>query len=410
MDLSLLSISIQLIIISYFLLWLLLGFSSLIRDKKDMIKKGSPNDNHLVSVILPARDEENVITNILDDLSKQTFKDIEVIVVAHNCKDRTFERSIECSKHLTIPVRVERMITMEFGKGLGLQRGLLLSHGDLIIYFDSDSNVPPDYIEKMVKWIEAGNDAVQGKIVGKNQGYNKLTFLQHMENMTFMTAFWGGKSRLGLNAGIGGTGVMVKKKVLDAIGGYRNRLIEDFDLFLRLDLGGYKVAYAEDAHVFDEKVPDLKALIRQRSRWIAGHFELIRDYSLGKKLTLLRKNPIDFMQLYAPVLLIALWISLLMFFLPFMGITYWTISLAHWVPLTLFMIIMFALVLKRQGVTLLQSLKYSLALYGFCLHWYPALIKAFFVKGWIDTKTEHGYLRPCFWEQVFLSQVPIGNC
>ena len=389
-DLSFISIPIIVIVNAYCFLWVFLSIVYLTR-------KAEVDDpllqDHFVSVILPARDEERVIQNIIADLKAQTYKKLEIIVLAHNCKDKTYEKALETAKSVEVPVKVYKLTTSEVGKGIGLQYGLEKSKGDLIIYFDSDSVVPSIYIEGLIGWIERGYDAVQGNIVGSNPRYNRLTFLQHLENLIFMRIFWGGKHRLGLPAGLGGTGVMVKREVLDAVGGYQNVLIEDFDLFMRLNLGGFKVAYAENCFIYDEKVPSWRKLIRQRSRWMAGHFQLIKRYPIKTHLKLFLKNPIDFLQLFSPIFLLSLLIvTLLGFFRLFLPITYWETPLIIWLILTLFMNFLFAMVLKRQRIGFRQSCKYLPVLYLFCLHWYAAFVKSFFINGWSDTKTEHGLI------------------
>jgi len=387
-DLSFISVPLIIIINLYCFLWIFLSIVYLTcKTEVD----DPPLQDHFVSAILPARDEERVIQNIIEDLKHQTYKNLEVIVVAHNCKDQTYERALEVCESSGISIKVYKLTTKDVGKGIGLQYGLQKSRGDLVVYFDSDSKVPSTYIERLIKWFERGYDAVQGNIVGKNPNFNKLTFFQHLENLIFMRIFWGGKHKLGLPAGLGGTGVMVKREALDVIGGFKNVLIEDFDLFIRLNLAGFKVAYAENCFIYDEKVPSWGRLIRQRSRWMAGHFELIKRYSPKTHLKLFVKNPIDFLQLFSPVFMLSLWAVAFMSFFVLFPITYWTIPLIFWVSVTLLVNFLFTLVLKQQGVGVLQSCKYLTLFYLFCLHWYVVFVKSFFVHGWSDTKTEHGF-------------------
>lgn len=43
------------------------------------------------SILIAAKNEGNVITSLIDDLLKQTYKNFEVIVICHNCDDNTYE-------------------------------------------------------------------------------------------------------------------------------------------------------------------------------------------------------------------------------------------------------------------------------------------------------------------------------
>ena len=47
----------------------------------------------LCSIIIPARNEESVIKRTVLDCLKQTYQKIEVIVICHNCSDRTYEEA-----------------------------------------------------------------------------------------------------------------------------------------------------------------------------------------------------------------------------------------------------------------------------------------------------------------------------
>jgi hypothetical protein len=44
----------------------------------------------LVSIIIPARNEEAVITRTVSSCLLQTYENIEVLVICHNCTDRTY--------------------------------------------------------------------------------------------------------------------------------------------------------------------------------------------------------------------------------------------------------------------------------------------------------------------------------
>lgn len=387
-DLSFLSVPIFIIINTYCFLWIFLSVVYLTRKTE---VDDPPLQNHFVSVVLPARDEERVIQNIIGDLKRQTYKRLEVIVVAHNCQDKTYEKVLEASESSEIPIRVYKLNTKTAGKGLALQYGLRQARGDLIAYFDSDNRVSVTFIERMLEWIERGYDAVQANIVAGNAHYNKLTFLQHVEFSIIPKIICGGKHRLGLGSGIGGTGVMVTRKSLQAIDGFRNVLIEDYDLFLRLFSKRFKIAYAENCVVYDEKVPSWKSLIRQRSRWFAGHTQLLKEYLLTSPKILLR-SPVEFLILFNPICMLAvlgsLILSLLYLFAP---VTFLAIPLILWIGLIVFTNLLFSMVLIRQNFKFYLALILPYALYAYSLHSNIAFIKSFFVHSWSDTKTEHGF-------------------
>ena len=54
--------------------------------------------------MIPARDEEKVIQNVLLGCVNQIYEKMEVLVVAHNCKDRTAEKAEQIARkyHITL--------------------------------------------------------------------------------------------------------------------------------------------------------------------------------------------------------------------------------------------------------------------------------------------------------------------
>jgi len=71
------------ILIFWFIGWFLF------RNVKFLSYKKPKNNNFLISVIIPARNEEQNIGKILKTVKSQTLKPYEVIVVNDNSSDRT---------------------------------------------------------------------------------------------------------------------------------------------------------------------------------------------------------------------------------------------------------------------------------------------------------------------------------
>ena len=405
---SYITISISVFTSIYFFMWVSLSIVH-VSVKDEPLKKAKFNPHSpFVSIILPCRNEAGVISNAVEQSLNQTYKDIEVIVIAHNCTDQTAQIA---SQHQDPRLKVYEIKSEESGKGLGLTYGSKFASGEVIFYFDADSIIPKDYVEKIIDSMYSnGYDVVQGKIIGANPDYNWLSFLQHMENQLFLSLFWGGKQKLGLPSGLGGTGVAIRKKVLENIGGFRNVLVEDFDLCIRAELAGYKVGYCKDAKIYDEKVPYFDMLIRQRSRWMAGHFQLTADLLSKKKLAkLFRKNPVDFFQLLSPFYTLCLWIGILVGIFSYLNywegplnnhwITFWYAPLPVFIFQTVILQVLFIFVLRKECQTTKEFRTSIIALplfYLYTMHWFLVFWKATLLKrktAWVFTKTEHGFRR-----------------
>ena len=64
-----------------------------VQNHQSMMKKSPTLDGALCSIIIPARNEETVIRRTIQRCLQQTHKNIEVIVVCHNCADATFNQA-----------------------------------------------------------------------------------------------------------------------------------------------------------------------------------------------------------------------------------------------------------------------------------------------------------------------------
>ncbi len=111
--------------------------------------------------------------------------------------------------------------------------------------------------------------------------YNRsrpLTWLQDVEFSVYGLLFQAGRTALG-TAGMGGNGQLNRLSALDsvadlAVGGpWRDRLTEDQDLGLRLLEAGWRCVSDARVSVNQQGVPDVRRLLRQRTRWAQGNLQ-----------------------------------------------------------------------------------------------------------------------------------------
>ena len=115
-----------------------------------------------ISVIVPAYNEgyhiyDNLLT-ICDSLKDQAF---ELIVVDDGSSDDTFSESKRAAKKRKNIKPVQ--LTTNAGKGASLFRGFDEALGETIVFFDSDLEIAPHYIVKLLAVMdEEGADVVAG--------------------------------------------------------------------------------------------------------------------------------------------------------------------------------------------------------------------------------------------------------
>ena len=111
----------------------------------------------MISVIIPAYNEEKLIANCLDALVKQnTSRNFEVIIVNNNSTDRTAEIAKSYKDKLDIKVILDSVK----GRGHARYTGFKKAAGDFLLSTDADAVVPEDWIEKMISAIETNSKVV----------------------------------------------------------------------------------------------------------------------------------------------------------------------------------------------------------------------------------------------------------
>ncbi len=384
-DLTLLTMVLSGIILGFAILWLGFGFLSF-RFQPDVLDLNSVEiHSPTVSVLIPARDEEAVVPDLVRDLLAQDYPHLEVIVVAHNCSDRTAE---VVRKFADPRLKVLELRTAEAGKALPLNFGLANSRGDIVAQFDADNRVfDQQLVRRAVAYLlrEPATEVIQCRIETKNESTNLLTRLQAVEYRIFSHLFWGGRNIIDLPCPIGGTGVFLRRTTLERIGRWENELVEDYDLYCKLVLDGARVVYKPDLVTWDEKPASWRTLLRQRSRWQRGHMEVLaKRWRRWMGLS-------DMMYLAAPIAngawYLSTFVTLLYYILPW-SFSYWYPPAVIWVSFWIAAYATMAVILIRTGHG--KDVRYLPAFYVFGFHWLVAFLLAFRVKGWSSSKTAHG--------------------
>ena len=242
----------------------------------------SPSKAHRYAVLIAARNEENVISGLLDSLRAQTYDMslVTVFVAADNCTDST---AAIARAHGAVVY--ERFNQLNVGKGYALD--FLLQHigadypvgFDGYFVFDADNILAPDYIERMNEMFSNGHEIVTSYRNSKNFGGNwisagyALWFLRESRYLN------GARTRLGSSAAVGGTGFLFSQRILNESHGWRFYLLtEDIEFSVYHILRGEKIAICESAVLYDEQPTDFRQSCRQRLRWAKGYVQVFLRY------------------------------------------------------------------------------------------------------------------------------------
>ncbi len=183
-------------------------------------------ENPLVSVVIPAYNEERYIGNVLDSLLRQEFQDFEVIVVDNASEDMTGEIARRFGARVIFePIR---------RVGAARQRGCLEAKGEIIAMTDADTILPSNWLSRIVEEFEKDKELVAfGGLYTLYSGpVLARLWIRHFAHLLWILDRW-------LSNGywnIPGSNLAFRKDAFLKVGGFREELPigEDVDLSLRL--------------------------------------------------------------------------------------------------------------------------------------------------------------------------------
>src|SRR5438309_5041462 len=115
----------------------------------------------LVSVLIPAFNEERVIERSVRHVLQSTGVVVEVIVIDDGSKDRTSEMV----EHALRDEPRVRLLTLDNGgKARALYRGLALARSEIVVALDADTQFEPDTIARLARWF--AGDAELAAVAG----------------------------------------------------------------------------------------------------------------------------------------------------------------------------------------------------------------------------------------------------
>ena len=251
-------------------------------------------DNPSLAVLIPARDESKVISNLIDSIEKQTFKidSKDIYIIVENKKDKT----VDIAKERNINIIYRKNLTNRRRKGYALDDAIKeilrkKKHYDAYFIFDADNVLDRNYFKEMVKSYKKGYDIGIGYRNTKNGNSSIFSACSSLTFSMINTFSNNYKMKHNLTLTVSGTGFYIKGKILEELGGYPfNSLTEDYEFTLYATLNDLTSTYNMKAKYFDEQPTDYNTTIKQRTRWVKGYFDSRRKYYPLLKNKAVRKD------------------------------------------------------------------------------------------------------------------------
>ena len=231
-----------------------------------------------VSIIIPVFNEEKVIGGCLESLEKQTYRDLEIIIINDGSTDHTME--------VINKYQVRLLKQSHLGAGLARNLGAKYATGETLVFVDADMEFDKKFIDKLTAPIREkkaigtfskeeyvlNNNNIWSKCWNINKGllFDRMHPINYPDEQNVFRA--------------------ILKSEFDRAGGFKPiGYIDDHTLAEKL---GIKAQAAPDA-VFYHRNPDSLKEIYMQARWI-GKSEFkkrkIKNETIMKLITIIRHS------------------------------------------------------------------------------------------------------------------------
>lgn len=213
------------------------------------------------SFIIPVYNRPEEVDELLDSLTRQTFRDFEVVIVEDG-SDVPARGVVERYRKL---LDIHYHVKSNSGPGPTRNYAVERSHGEYLIILDSDCVLPPGYLAAVEAELRREPADAFG---GPDCAHTSFTPVQKAIDYAMTSFFTTGGIRGGckkldkfyprsFNMG-------VRAEAYRALGGFsRMRFGEDIDLSIRIFQKGYRCRLFPDAWVWHKRRTDLRKFFKQ---------------------------------------------------------------------------------------------------------------------------------------------------
>jgi len=196
----------------------------------------------VVSVIIPSYNTANLLPLSVGSVLKSSIDHFEIIIIDDGSSDNAEE---VVKEHWGSEPRVKYYYQQNKGLAGARNTGIQYASGKYLVFLDSDDTILPEKLEKQVAFLENNKDydAVYS---------NSIFFVENEMDKVIPTNFpsYSGSILKPLLYGnfIHVNAIMCRKDIVEKAGLFNQeyRELEDWDLWLRMSIGGSKFGYIDE--------------------------------------------------------------------------------------------------------------------------------------------------------------------
>lgn len=253
------------------------------RRKHHLKTAGYMGSDKLVTILIPAHNEEKVIIRCLDSVCASTHCNLQIIVIDDASVDITPRLVRDYILHR--PDRDITFIRRRKNAGKGGALNYALRHkavGELVMTLDSDSILDKMTISNAVAYFE---DSTIVGVAANVRIIEEHTILGVLQKFEHMIGYRSKKTYSLTNSEfvVGGVASTYRMDVMREVGFYdTDTLTEDIGLSTKIISSkgnrDYRIVYGADVTAMTEGVEGFRALLRQRFRWKYGSLQNVIKY------------------------------------------------------------------------------------------------------------------------------------
>ncbi len=192
-----------------------------------------------ISIVIRACNEEKHIAQLLEGITRQSLKDVEIILVDSGSTDRTLEIAAK------YPVKVVHIQPQDFTFGYSLNQGIAQSPGELIVI--ASAHVYPVYPDWLECLLAPFNDPQVALTYGKQRGNSVNKF---SEQQIFQHWYPDQSQAHQLHPFCNNANAAIRRSLWESFN-YDETLpgLEDLEWAHRIMAQGYAISYVAEAEV-----------------------------------------------------------------------------------------------------------------------------------------------------------------
>jgi len=267
------------------------------------------------SIIVPIYNRPDEMTELLESLTLQTFKDFEILILEDNSPMKSDEVAKRYKDRLDIHYFFIPGTDRSYRRNYGMQQ----AKGAYFILFDSDCVIPEDYLETVEASLLINPADCFG---GPDNADDSFSDMQKAVNYSMTSFFTTGGIRGGskqmekfnprsFNMGI-------SRKAFEMTGGFRPMIGEDIDFSLRVREAGMETKLYRDAFVYHKRRVNISKFFKQTNTFGKARVVLTKAHPGSLKLVHLLPVAFVFGHLFIVFLAIVwtpFWLLLIVFYM-----------------------------------------------------------------------------------------------